>query len=143
MDTTRDAFDVFDGECQVGAVDGGDHLCCAREPQACGDVAADLRIRGRREGERPRQAQALADRPELQIVRSEVVAPLRDAVRFVNGEQVHPGVAQSLGEALILEALGGHIEEWGTPLNEVDITVIRFVTAQVGVDERGGNASSL
>ena len=48
---------------------------------------------------------------EAEVVRAEVVAPLRDAVRLVDDEQADAGGAQRLGEARRREALGRDVEQ--------------------------------
>ena len=56
----------------------------------------------------PRRAAQLAD-PE--IVGAEVVAPLADAMRLVDGEERRPDALHQRGGAGRGEALGGHVEE--------------------------------
>ena len=85
----------------------------------------------------PELARALR---ELEVVGTEVVAPLRDAVRLVDGEQrdLH---ARELGhEALVVEALGRDVEQAQlAPAQSVgDVAHLREREARV--DARRGNA---
>ena len=81
------------------------------QPQARDDVRRDLRgRRGGRGHERPR-AQPARRVGEAEVVRAEVVAPLRDAVRLVDDEQPHVRGLERLGEARRGEALGRDVEQ--------------------------------
>ena len=54
---------------------------------------------------------------DAQIARAEVVAPFADAVRFVDREQRHAGVAQPLGGGAEVEALGRDVQQLDVAAN--------------------------
>ena len=51
------------------------------------DVVLHFLCRGRGERENRRAAESLCDRAEAQIVGTEIVSPLADAVRFIDDEE--------------------------------------------------------
>ena len=98
-------------EREVGAVGAGRDGIGARDAEPGADVVDDGGRRRRGEGEHPGGAQLARALRELEVVGTEVVTPLRDAVRLVDGEErdLH---ARELGhEALVVEALGRHVEQ--------------------------------
>ena len=100
-----------DGEGQVRAIEPGGHPHRVAQPQARDDVGRDLRRRRRGRGHERLRAQPARRVGEAEVVRAEVVAPLRDAVRLVDDEQADAGGAQRLGEARRREALGRDVEQ--------------------------------
>ena len=76
-----------DGVSDIRPVETGDEGFAVLEPQALDDVAARGRVG--RGGERKTRymGELLGQRAKLHIFGPEIVAPLRDAMRFVDGEQ--------------------------------------------------------
>ena len=74
-------------ERQVGAVDAGAHLDRIAQPQRAHDVGGDARRRGRGERHRAARADRVARIGEAQVVGTEVVPPLAQAVRLVDREE--------------------------------------------------------
>ena len=107
-------------EAKVGAVEAGDAHVRVVEAEALDDVVADTGVGGGGEGDDGRVLEAGAGGAQIPVAGAEVVAPLGDAVRLVDGEQRHVDAAQGGDEAAVREALGGHVEQ-----------------AQVAVGERG------
>ena len=68
-------------------------------------MASHLRVCRRRQRERAREAEPFPHRPQLKVVRAEVVSPLGDAVCLVHRQQVDPRVAQPHCEPRVLEPL--------------------------------------
>jgi hypothetical protein len=62
------------------------------------------------EGEYPFGPEVARDFRQLQVVRSEVVTPLGDAVRFIDCEERDADTPKLLHEALIVEALRGDVQ---------------------------------
>ena len=75
-----------------------------REP--LDDLLAGLRIGGGRERDARHRRVALVQHGEQQVVRPEVVAPLRDAVRLVDGEERDARLVEQLEAARRAEPLG-------------------------------------
>ena len=71
----------------VGAVEGADEVTCLRQVQALGDLALGRRVGGGGQGDARDVRPALVQHGELAVFGTEVMPPLRYAVRFVNGEQ--------------------------------------------------------
>ena len=100
-----------DGEGKVRAIEAGGDPHGLPQPQARDDVRRDLRRRGGGRGHERLRAQPARRVGEAEVVRAEVVAPLRDAVRLVDHEQAHVRGLQRLGEARRREALGRDVEQ--------------------------------
>jgi hypothetical protein len=84
--------------------------------QSSRDVRAHAR-RGRGgEGEDLRNLQGTALGPQPQVGGPEVVAPLRDAVRLVDAEQLRPAPAHRRAGVIRLERLGGRQDDERAPL---------------------------
>jgi hypothetical protein len=77
----------FHDQAKVLAVGRSDEHNRIAQAKPFRDIPANAWRRGRREGERRRVAQPLAGGAEPQVGRSEVVPPLRDAVRLVYTEK--------------------------------------------------------
>ncbi len=76
------------------------------EAELSDDVVLDLRCGRGGEGDdrrRPEQRQPL---PEHPVIRPEIVPPLRDTVRLVDGDERGSALGQHLGKAGDAEALG-------------------------------------
>ena len=72
--------------------------------------------RGRgREGDQRRGADLVDDRADAAVLGPEVVSPLRDAVRLVDGVERHLYLMQERHVVLLGERLGGEIEQFGLP----------------------------
>ena len=96
---------------QVGPVEAGDDGVRLVDPEAGPDVRDDGRGRGRGQRQHALGAELAGALGELQVVGPEVVAPLRDAVRLVDGEQRDPRTRELGEEALVVEALRCDVEK--------------------------------
>src|SRR5208282_6367563 len=82
----------FDGEKQVRAVEAGHKFTFGGNAQQAPDVLTDpWRGRGG-EGEADGLREAAAHLLKLAVFGAEIVAPLRDAVRLVNGQASQPAL---------------------------------------------------
>ena len=100
-----------DAEGEVRAVEAGRDADRVAQPEALGDVVGDLR-RGRRgRGDDRLGLQPARGVGEAEVVRPEVVAPLRDAVRLVDDEQPDLRGLHRLQERRRGEALGRDVEQ--------------------------------
>ena len=85
------------------------HRVAQAEPRD--DVVRDLRRGGRGRRDDRLRAEPARGIGEPEVVRPEVVAPLRDAVRLVDDEQPDPRLPDPLQEAGRGEALRRHVEQ--------------------------------
>ncbi len=136
---------------QVGAVERPDHLDRVVEPQPVEHVGAHRRRGGRGEGQHRRLAQLRDHVTEAQVVRSEVVAPLRDAVRLVDHEQPDGREPEPFDHVGARELLGGEEHVRGAafvhdlprppvllgPLHRVDHHCLRRVLAVGALGDAG------
>ena len=100
-----------DGERQVGTIEAGGDTDGIAQPQAPDHVARHVGGRGgggRQDGARPQMAGGVGQ-PE--VVRAEVVPPLRDAVSLVHHEQPDARPRHRLQEPGRREALGRHVQQ--------------------------------
>ena len=136
---------------QVGPVERPDHLDGVVEPQPVEHVGAHRRRGGRGEGQHRRLAQLGDHVTEAQVVRSEVVAPLRDAVRLVDHEQPDGRVPEPFDHVGARELLGSEEHVRGAafvhdlprlpvllgPLHRVDHHRLRRVLAVGALGDAG------
>jgi hypothetical protein len=107
------ALELDEVEAQVGAIEArADHHRVAEAEALC-DLGGDVLGRGRGAGHHRRAAEPLEHPRQAQIVGAEVVAPLRDAVGLVDGEQVDLALADCVHEAGLGEALGRAVDDPG------------------------------
>ena len=66
-----------------------------------------------RQGDQRRRTDLVDDRPDTAVLRAEVVAPLRDAVRLVDGVERNPYLAQERHVVLLGERFGSEVEQLG------------------------------
>ena len=125
----------------VGAVEGGGEDAALFQLQALDDVGACQRICGGGERHAGHARKAFGDLGELAIFRAEVVAPLADAMRLVDGEEGDGRVAQHLLEAGRHQAFGGDVEQLQLAGIELVADVALFVSGQRGIE--GGRLDAL
>ena len=102
------------------------------------DVFRHDRGRGRRESD-DRRVDPAADLPDFQVVRPEIIAPLRDTVGFVHHDEgnVHPS-EPSLEEAGG-EPFGGEVEELVVAVGGVVQGQLDILPVHAGVDRNGAD----
>ena len=130
-----------DVEIQVRPVESRDRHLRIMESQHGDDVSTHA-LRGRRgEGDHCRTGwQARDEFPDSQIGRSEILPPLRHAVRLVHGHQRNRRVACEVTESFCFQAFRGDVKQFDLPgcgLCEHRGLLVRRLR---GVDERGRNA---
>ena len=76
----------------------------------------------------------------LQIGRTEVVAPLRDAVRLVDGQQADFHSAQGLDKLVGLKTFRRDIEEFQTAVCRLVISQFQLIGVHAGIDGRRRDA---
>ena len=98
-------------EGQVGPVDARAHLDRIAQPQRAHDVGGNPRRRGGRQRHRAARADGVARVGQAQVVGTEVVPPLAQAVRLVDREERDLALGDGGAEARVAEALGRHQHE--------------------------------
>ena len=126
---------------EVGSVEAGDERGWLPQLEVRDDVGADASsCRGRQRheghvGQRGPQAGKLA------VLRAEVVAPFRDAVRLVDRQAGDLPAAQVFLPALEHQPLRRDVEELEGTLVQAAQATARFVGIEAGVEKRGGDAA--
>ena len=127
-------------EAEVGAVEAGDVHVRLTQSEPSHDVAAHEGVGGGGEGDDGRAAEAGADGPEVTVARAKIMAPLRDAVRLIDGEQGDVHAAHGGDESSIREALRGDVEEAKIASGGAPQDAALLLTGDRGVDRCGGDA---
>ena len=98
----------------VGPVEAGDELARALQREALAHVRARVVVGGGGERHARHVGEALVQLRELQVVLAEIVAPLADAMRLVDGHQAQQAALVQRGEhaheARVGDALGRGVE---------------------------------
>ena len=121
---------------QLGTVETrDDSFCGSGQAEQTDDVVLDFGRSGggQRDGERVAQLTSRFD--DVEIVRAEVVAPLRDAVSLVNGKQAQGQVLKRAEEGHIAEAFGCDVDESIFPQCKKSQTLVLFRERNGAVDE--------
>ena len=78
---------------------------------------------------------------QLQIIRTEIMPPLAQAVSLIHGNHIHVHLRQSTHEPLMAETLRSHIHQLERPVLHAGQAFPLFRKAQGAVDHGGGNPS--
>ena len=130
-----------------GPVEAGDELARLFQRQALDDLAPGRGVR--RGGERDARhcRKTLVEYRQFPVFGAEVVAPLRHAVRLVDGEQRQSRAGlhllQRAQEIRHQQALRGHIEDVQVAAHQAAKHVAGGVGVQAGVEEGGLHAELL
>ena len=121
-------FDLFvaaeprpDAVDQVRPIEVADQRHRLPQPETLDDVAAHLLGGGGGEGVDRRLGKRRAQPAELAVLRPEVVAPVADAVRFVDGDEAHAPARElplKAGAAIAHQPLGRDVEQPQPPVAE-------------------------
>ncbi len=125
---------VDHGVADVGPVETGDEAGRLGEPEASAHVVARLGVGGRRAGDDRHVGEQLAQAAQVDVLGTEVVAPLRDAVGLVDGKQGECGVTlgaraarAAVGAAEAPQALQkavGH-ESFGRYVEQIELAAVQ------------------
>src|SRR6185312_13821332 len=88
-----------------------DHHLRLSKPQPTPDLLPHRQSSGRGQGHANGRLERVGLRPEAQVVRAEVVAPLADQMRLVNNEQTWSSTMQRLARLRVRQLLRGHEDE--------------------------------
>ena len=129
-----------DLDIQVGAVEAGDELVMLRKPQAGFDICPNTRGGGGGQRQAGGLREALAHLGQLAVLGAEVVAPLGDAVGFVDGQQVDFHAGKQIEQARGQECLGGHVKQAHRAIPHPGHVLLVFVRLERTIEEKGRNA---
>ena len=87
-----------DAVAQIRPVEIADQDERLAQPQLAADVGAHVLRRGGREGMNRRAGKKLAQLAELAVFGTEVMSPVADAMRLVDGERAYASLAQQCAE---------------------------------------------
>src|SRR6185437_4702620 len=104
-----------DAVADVGTIEAGDECPRLAQPQPLDHFLARCKIRSRSERNARHAAIALRQHGKLQILRPEVVPPLRDAMRLVDGEERERALIEKGQAALRQQPLRRDIEQLELP----------------------------
>lgn len=104
-------FGAFSGEHEVGPVEAIDEGARVFEFELRADVGLSFEIGGGGDSHARHAGKAIRELAEGAIVGAEVMAPLTDAVRFVDGDERDRALFEVIEEALREEAFGRDVEE--------------------------------
>ncbi len=103
---------LFDRELEVAAGEAAQHLPRLRHAQALDDLAPDGGRGRRRAGDEAARAEPIDEIAELEVIGTEVVAPVADAVRLVDRDERYRQAHQHLfDEALRCQPLRRDVEQ--------------------------------
>ncbi|EGY01901.1 hypothetical protein AZA_54302 [Nitrospirillum viridazoti Y2] len=123
----------------VGPVEAGDELPRLAQSQALHDVGLGLRVGRGRQRDARHGGETLVQHRQLQVFRPEVVAPLADAVRLVQGEQADARPVQQLQEARGDQPLRRHVQQVQIAPLARPLHIQRLAPVQGGVQVGGAH----
>ena len=129
-----------DGVADVRAIEAADEDASIAEPEALGDLAPGRRVGGGGEGDSRHVRIAFVQHRELEVLGPEVVAPLRHAVRFVDGEEGDADPVEQRQGAIAHQAFGRDVEEIERARAGVGLDRPDFVEVKRRVQVRGLHA---
>ena len=134
---------LLDDVADVGPIEARHELRRVVEPQPLVDLAAGQRVGGGGEGDARHAREVRGDIGDPQVLRAEVVAPLRHAVRLVDREQrdagAGRGVVEEREERRHEQALGRDVEQVELAREQVSAYGARFLGGRGRVPERGAH----
>ncbi len=123
----------------VGAVEAGHEVPRRRHVQPLGDLAVGG-VGGRRRERQARHVRpALAEQRQGEVVGPEVVAPLGDAVRLVDGEEGDLAAGEQVEGAVQAQPLGRQVQQVQLAREELGLHHAPLVEVLRGVHEPGAH----
>ena len=108
--------------------------------QRAQDVVARARIRGRGQRDARHAGELFGQAGQLAVLRAELVAPLRDAMRLVDREQRELQARQPLQRAVAQQPLGRDVQQIELLLDQVARDAARLGGIEIGMQRAGGHA---
>ena len=129
-----------DGVADVRPVEAADEDARVPEPETLGDLAPGRCVRGGGQRDARHVGVAFVQHRELEVLRPEIVPPLGDAVRFVDGEEGDPGPVEQRQRALAHQAFRRDVEEVDRARARVGLDRPHLVEGKRRVQVRGAHA---
>ena len=123
---------------QVRPVKGSNQDRRVAQSQLLDDVTLHLGRRGRRECMDACAWKGLSQTSQLPVLGDEVMAPLADAVRFIDDDGGKPRAVQHLPETWRGHALGGDVQQVELAAPAAMLDAPEFIRIDVAVHRRGG-----
>ena len=124
----------------VRAVEAGDEFGRVFQFEVVFDVGAGFRVGGGGQGDAGDLRVAVGQQSELAVFGTEVVPPLADAVRFVDGEQADGGVVEEAQETFAYQPFGRNVEQFQTACGDVVGDLAHVVGRRAAVYRRAMHA---
>ena len=119
---------------EVRAVEARDEHPRVRQPQLLEDVAAHPLGGGRGERDEGSAGEGVAELAEVAVVGAELVPPLRDAVRLVDGDERRVRLGQEAAEPGHGETLRRDVQQLRPPLEDAALRVGGLLRRERAVD---------
>ena len=132
-----------DAEFEVGAVKAGVDNVGGLNLKGGSHIVGDFRRGGGREGQYAFDVERFNGIGQLEVVGPKVVAPCRDAVGFVDGEQADLLVANEIEKAFIGEPFGGDKQHFELAVADGVGDLAIFVFREAGVESFRQNVFGL
>ena len=132
-----------DADVQIGPQERGLHVIGLRDVEGLADVCRDGGRGGGGEGQNGPDAEIAGHMGKAEVFRAEVVPPLGDAVRFIDGHHRDFELLEPLDEVFIHEPLGGDVEQLQRAVPHVVKDLHGLRCTQRGIEPGGGDATSL
>jgi hypothetical protein len=134
-------------EMEVRASEPAEHLLArlafCPEAEALLDLAPDLGRGGRGARQDARRLEALEQRADAQVVGTEVVAPLRDAVRLVDGDESDVAAGEHAHEDVRSKALRRAVDELVLAAQHLAFALVALLAIERRREERRLDAARL
>ena len=130
-----------DPELQIGAMERELGVIGFRDLEVASDVGGHFRSSGGGEGEDAGDPEIARKLGELEVVRTKVVSPLRDAVRFIDGEKRNVRAGEPVPEVLVGEPFRSDVEHGEGASAHLVIDRVGFLSAEGGVESCGGDVA--
>ena len=128
---------------ELGPREGVDELARAVEPQLGADVLARAGVCGGRDGKPRHAGEDLGEPAERAVLGAEVVAPLADAVRLIDGDEREGQTRQPLQHGGLHQAFGREVEQVELARADPPPDVAAHLGIGVGVELLGRHARLL
>src|SRR5262249_48469165 len=135
-------IDVGDLECQVRPIESRNHVPRVFEPELLTDVGSDALGRGCRQSNDLRFMKPIDRLFEPQVIRSEIVSPMRNAVRFVDCEQSDSHRGYRIHKRLATKTFRSDIDDLVFAAANLTQSLVCLRVTERAVDKSRGDSAS-